>query len=268
MRTINLDLNAKTAFGGYQGEHNATTVVYDLPDNFINANYTYTVDIEIPDGTTVSTIINNYKLPFTAALTALAGTIKLQLSIANSGKLIQKSSVVQISIYPSLIPNSTILCGDGTSIQSAGVNADGHLILTLTDDTIIDCGNVVGPQGPQGLPGADGKDYVITDADKVEIAQLVKNTVKTVPDTILTAGTEYYLGEQENIELAYPPNAQLGDCIYVNFKSGIIPTVVTGSNCIGLESFLPSANAICEIHAQYNGQWVCLTCQTGVSAGD
>lgn len=157
MTTISLHLHSNTAFGGYQGEHNATVIVYALPDELINANYTYTVDIELPDGTAISTVINNYRLPLTAALTALSGTIKLQLSITNGSKLIQKSSVVQLSIRPSLISNSTISGGDGTSIKSAEVNAEGHLILTLTDDTTIDCGYVVGPQGVKGEKGDTGE---------------------------------------------------------------------------------------------------------------
>ena len=52
---------------------------------------------------------------------------------------------------------------DGTSIDTAIVNRDGHLILGLTDGTVIDAGRVVGPpgageRGPVGLPGADGTD--------------------------------------------------------------------------------------------------------------
>ena len=46
---------------------------------------------------------------------------------------------------------------DGVGIKSVEVNEEGKLIITLTDDTVIDCGNVkgeqstVGPQGPQGV---------------------------------------------------------------------------------------------------------------------
>lgn len=208
MQQITITCNGNNAVAdsynaGYQGEHNATAIVYSLPDELVNANYIYTVDVELPDGTAISTVINNYKLPLTAALTALSGTIKLQLSITNGGKLIQKSSVVQLSIHPSLIPNSTITSGDGTSIQSAEVNADGHLILTLTDDTTIDCGYVVGPQGvkgdtgeqgPQGLQGPKGDKgdnshwRVIADVTLAE-------DVKTIEITTDTYGEPFALTE-------------------------------------------------------------------------
>lgn len=277
MRQITITCNGNNAVAdsynaGYQGEHNATAIAYSLPDELINQDYTYTVDIELPDGTAISTVINNYRLPLTATLTALSGTIKLQLSITNGGKLIQKSSVVQLSIHPSLISNSTITGGDSTSIQSAEVNADGYLILTLTDDTTIDCGYVVGPQGPQGDKGADGKDgidYTLTEQDKSDIAQLaaakIKHIVKTTLDNLLTVNTEYYLGEQTEVNLVYPQTANLGDYICINFISGETAATVISQNCIGLDSFVPNANSICEIHAQYNGQWVCLTSQTEVN---
>lgn len=197
MQTINLDLNARTAFGGYQGEHNATAIVYSLPDELINQDYTYTVDIELPDGTAISTNINNYRLPLTAALTALSGTIKLQLSITNGGKLIQKSSVVQLSIHPSLIPNSTITSGDGTSIQSAEVNADGHLILTLTDDTTIDCGYVVGPQGVKGDTGEQGPQGEKGDNSHWRVIAdiTLDEDVKTIEITTDTYGEPFTLTE-------------------------------------------------------------------------
>ena len=51
---------------------------------------------------------------------------------------------------------------DGTSVDSALVDTRGHLLLGLTDGSIVDCGAVIGPAGPSGpsggvgLPGRDG----------------------------------------------------------------------------------------------------------------
>lgn len=45
---------------------------------------------------------------------------------------------------------------DGVSVTDARVNANGHLLLTLSNDTEIDCGYVVGRQGADGLPGQQG----------------------------------------------------------------------------------------------------------------
>ena len=52
----------------------------------------------------------------------------------------------------------------GTSVDTAVVNANGHLLLGFTDGSIIDVGRVVGPagesgeRGPTGLPGQAGQD--------------------------------------------------------------------------------------------------------------
>ena len=53
---------------------------------------------------------------------------------------------------------------DGTSIDTAIVNADGNLLLGLTDGNVLNVGRVVGPAGatgptgPTGLPGRAGRD--------------------------------------------------------------------------------------------------------------
>ena len=53
---------------------------------------------------------------------------------------------------------------DGTSIDTAIVNADGNLLLGLTDGNVLNVGRVVGPPGatgaagPAGLPGRAGRD--------------------------------------------------------------------------------------------------------------
>lgn len=44
----------------------------------------------------------------------------------------------------------------GKDIQSAAINASGHLILTLTDGTTLDAGVAKGAQGSKGDPGAKG----------------------------------------------------------------------------------------------------------------
>ncbi len=122
-----------------------------------------------------------------------------------------------------------------------------------------------GPAGPQGEPG---NDYVLTDNDKQDIAQLIQNEVRTETDTPLVTNVEYYLGTRDKVTLIFDPNNRKikpGDTIYVNFTSGDTPTILSSSACKGLKSFVPNANSICEIHAQYDGsRWVCLTAQTEV----
>ena len=63
---------------------------------------------------------------------------------------------------------------DGTSIFSITKKAEDSniIVITLTDTTTqeVEIPTVAGKDGEQGPAGADGKDYVLTDADKEEIA--------------------------------------------------------------------------------------------------
>lgn len=56
-------------------------------------------------------------------------------------------------------PKSAIVKLNGyfsRGVKAAEVNAAGHLVLTLTDGSTADLGNVIGPQGKQGEPGQQG----------------------------------------------------------------------------------------------------------------
>ncbi|MFI8608503.1 hypothetical protein ACIGFL_09280 [Pseudomonas sp. NPDC077649] len=46
---------------------------------------------------------------------------------------------------------------DGLSITGAAINGSGHLLLTLSNSTVLDAGYVVGPPGTNGTNGADGR---------------------------------------------------------------------------------------------------------------
>ena len=55
---------------------------------------------------------------------------------------------------------------DGRGITSTEINASGELVLTYSDDSTANVGIV---------RGKDGTDYVLTDTDKSEIANIVIN---------------------------------------------------------------------------------------------
>ena len=79
---------------------------------------------------------------------------------------------------------------DGVGIKSVAVNEEGKLIITLTDDTIIDCGNVKGEQGtvgPQGPQGEDGNG--ISSIDKTSSEGLVDTYTITFTDGTTTTFT-------------------------------------------------------------------------------
>lgn len=68
---------------------------------------------------------------------------------------------------------------DGVGVQSATINGSGHLILTLTDGTVIDCGNAKGAKGDTGATGAAGADGT----DGVSITNITKTGTSGKVDT-------------------------------------------------------------------------------------
>lgn len=67
---------------------------------------------------------------------------------------------------------------DGRGITSTEINESGELVLTYSDGSTANVGAVVGAKGEKGdtgATGADGQDYVLTDTDKTEIANIVIN---------------------------------------------------------------------------------------------
>lgn len=65
---------------------------------------------------------------------------------------------------------------DGVGIQSTTINASGHLIITLTDSTVIDVGNVVGKDGIDG-----------TDANIIIDSLLSDTSVNAVQNKVIKA---------------------------------------------------------------------------------
>lgn len=107
-------------------------------------------------------------------------------------------------LFISSIINGTATPGPqgepGVSVVSAEVSPNpGNLLITLSDGTVLDAGTVVGPQGPQGLPGSASssvvtivQDYVATQEDYYIGADLLDTATVTLPNTV-TAGTEYVI---------------------------------------------------------------------------
>ena len=108
-----------------------------------------------------------------------------------------------------------------------------------------------GPQGPQGVPGAD---YVLTAADKAEIAQMsaaIDNKVTvsgTTPTINAQAGVRYICGEVATITINPPASG----CIDVIFESGSTAAVLTVPNTMKWPAWFDptslEANATYEIN--------------------
>lgn len=65
----------------------------------------------------------------------------------------------------------------GTSITGVTINEHAHLIVTLSNGTVIDAGEM--PKGPAGATPVKGVDY-FTEAEKQEIIEAVKDGAEAV----------------------------------------------------------------------------------------
>lgn len=158
----NNQITASTDFAGYVGEHNATALRFELAPELESPNYTYKVNITLPDEITASIQLTDMSLALTSTLTASEGIIQVQLVITEAGSLIYKSGITKLKIKPSLEP--TTIFGSGTSIENIVVNDEGNLIVTLSDGKEINAGYVKGEKGD------NGDTYTLSDTDKQEVA--------------------------------------------------------------------------------------------------
>jgi hypothetical protein len=120
----------------------------------------------------------------------------------------------------------------GVGVSAASVNGSGHLIITKTDSSTVDAGNVVGPQGAQGIKGDTGAQGIEGDRG-ISVKQAVVengNLLITLDDaTQLNAGS--VIGEQG-------PQGAKGDT-GVSITSGTI----NGDDLILTKSDLTTFNA-------------------------
>ena len=63
---------------------------------------------------------------------------------------------------------------DGIGVAKTEINDKGELVITYSNDTSVTLGTVVGLNGKDGTDGKDGQDYTLTEADKAEIAGIIK----------------------------------------------------------------------------------------------
>lgn len=94
--------------------------------------------------------------------------------------------------------------------------------------------------------------------DKLELA--VPKTATTLSTgSVAKIKTLYYLGEQTLVLFGLPSNANVGDYIFINFRSGENKTTftMTTNNYVG-DVPTPIANKTYEFLTTYNGEtWVC-----------
>lgn len=275
MRELILNDRSGSCYGGYQYEDKATVITWELPEEFQTCNYI--LSFSLPNDTSESIPFSTYPIVYslTQNITQMAGIVTAQLTVLdNNNDVIYKSQLVKIHITESINMDNTVepyvselteaiekfitSTNQLGKIAITGERRESSVDISITDQT-----------GDTKIFSVyDGDDYILSEDDKKEISQLVRNNVRTETDTPLIANTEYYLGNQDRVTLIFDPNNRKikpGDTIYVNFTSGDTATTLSSAACKGLKGFVPNANSICEIHAQFDGtNWVCLTAQTEV----
>ena len=135
---------------------------------------------------------------------------------------------------------------DGYSPSASVTKSGGTATITITDKNGTTTATV--------SDGTDGDDYVLTSADKAEIAALAKDTVETVtgstPTITAAANTRYICGEVTS--LSFTP-CGTGICD-VRFTSGSTVTVLTVPNTVKWPSwFDPTSletNTVYEINVE------------------
>lgn len=204
-----------TAFAGYAGEHLATTLVWSLPDELISSNYTYRLDFATNSNSYIGHIGNNltYELP-QALMIAGTLVVQLTISNKTEViyktqhvKLTIKESInateevdekyvnlldEKLNDFQAVLDKLGVLdVNELRGIAKIEKTATEGLIDTYTihySDKTTSTFTITngadgkngsdGKDGTNGKDGADGKDgidYVLTTADKSEIAQLVYN---------------------------------------------------------------------------------------------
>ena len=275
MRELILNDRSGSCYGGHQYEDKATVITWELPEEFQTCNYI--LSFSLPNDTSESIPFSSYPIVYslTQNITQMAGIVTAQLTVLdNNNDVIYKSQLVKIHITESINMDNTVepyVSELTEAIEKfiAATNQLGKIAITGERKESSADISITDQTGDTKMFSVyDGDDYILSEDDKREISQLVRNNVRTETDTPLIANTEYYIGNQDKVTLIFDPNnrkIKQGDTIYINFTSGDTPTILSSSACKGLKSFVPNANSICEIHAQFDGtNWVCLTAQTEV----
>ena len=101
---------------------------------------------------------------------------------------------------------------DGLSVESAAIDANNHLILTMTDSSEIDCGEVPTVKGDPGDPGEDGEDgFSPTIEVKTETSEEYVLTITDKEgsyDTPNLRGRANSIADLEDIIISSPQDGQ------------------------------------------------------------
>lgn len=165
---------ASSNFAGYAGEHLATQVVFELPAELHADSYKYTLNISNLERDYYAVLTPQLTFELPQALT-IAGNLMLQLTIAEGDKVIYKTKPVTLLIKASVNATEEVDSKYVSLLEEAinSVSITANRIPDGVEVTVTDMHN------SSSVTIADGKDYVLTDADKQDIAQ---RTLALIPN--------------------------------------------------------------------------------------
>ena len=86
-------------------------------------------------------------------------------------------------------------------------------------------------------------------------AKMDSYTIKTVMDSVATPHTQYYLGNQNTVDIVLPDSADVGQIITVSWYNGeTAATLSITGEMLGFD-YTPSANTRSEINALWDGTY-------------
>lgn len=108
-----------------------------------------------PDGTLIITLTNGYTIEAGNVASDVAALVPLG---GSAGQILSKIDGTDFNTQWVNAPSGSGGGSgqDGVGISSAVVDGSGHLILTLTNNSVVDAGLVKGDDGQDGADGADG----------------------------------------------------------------------------------------------------------------
>ena len=86
-------------------------------------------------------------------------------------------------------------------------------------------------------------------------AKMDSYTIKTVMDSVATPHTQYYLGNQTNVDIVLPDSADVGQIIMVCWYNGDTAATLSITGTMLSFDYTPSANTRSEINALWDGTY-------------
>lgn len=117
---------------------------------------------------------------------------------------------------------------------------------------------------PSGGSGSVAVDSTLTISGQAADAKAVgdalakkqdKPDIRTVLDDVAVAGAQYYLGEQTDVSIVLPADADVGQIVLVSWYNGDTAATLSITGTILDFDFAPSANTRSEINALWDGTY-------------